>query len=56
MYFRKNTADNLTFDEELANGDLVVVDKLVEVRNEDLEPAGRMAAGRRSKTPGAGAR
>ena len=35
MYFRKNTADNLTFNEELAelvNGDLdAVVDKLSEV-------------------------
>ena len=34
MYFRKNTADNLTFNVELANGDLEVVDKLVEVQKE----------------------
>ena len=33
MYLRKNTADNLTFNVELANGDLdVTVDKLGELR------------------------
>ena len=33
MYFRKNTAENLTFNVELVNGDLdVVVDKLDEVQ------------------------
>ena len=34
MYFRKNTADNLSLNVELANGDLEVVDKLVEVQKE----------------------
>ena len=37
MYFRKNTADNLTFNVELVelvNGDLVVVVKVVEVQKE----------------------
>ena len=32
IYFRKNTADNLTFNVELANGDLEVVNKFVEVQ------------------------
>ena len=37
MYFRKNTADNLTFNVELVelvNGDLVVVVKVVEVQKD----------------------
>jgi len=37
MYFRKNTADNLTFNEELVelvNGDLEVVVKVVEVQKD----------------------
>ena len=51
MYFRKNTADKLTFKEELANGELEVVVKLVEVQGNP--PAD--AAGRRTKTPDAGA-
>ena len=41
MYFRKNTADNLTLNVELVNGDLAVVNK----------PVGRKAAGRRTETP-----
>ena len=32
MHFRKNTADNVAFNLELANGDLEVIDKLVEVQ------------------------
>ena len=52
MYFRKNTADNLTLNVELVNGDLeAVVGKLVEVQKEVREPAGREAAGRRTETP-----
>ena len=34
MYFPKNTADNLKFNVELANVDLEVVDKLVEVQKD----------------------
>ena len=34
MYFRKNTADILTFNEELVNGDLEVVVKVVEVQKD----------------------
>ena len=35
MYFRKNTADNLTFNVELANGDFdAAVDKLGEVQKD----------------------
>ena len=59
----KNTANNLTFNVELADGDLdVAVDKLGEVQADVREvvvvvavdpPAG--AAGRRSKTPETGA-
>lgn len=47
MYFRKNTADNLTFNVELANGDLEVVDKLVEVQKDvrgNRRPRGRGSA------------
>ena len=68
-YFRKNTADNLTFNVTLVNGDLEVVNKLVQVvRNSGTRrPRGRGsargdagnppadAAGRRTKTPEAGA-
>ena len=34
MYFRKNAANNLTFNVELANGDLEVVEKLLEVQKD----------------------
>ena len=37
VYFRKNTADNLTFNEELVelvNGDLEVVVKVIEVQKD----------------------
>ena len=51
MHFRKNTADNLTFNVELVNGDLEIIDKLVEVQKEVREPAGREAAGQRTETP-----
>ena len=34
MYFRKYTADHLTFSVELVNGDLEVVDKLVGVQKD----------------------
>ena len=47
MYFGKNTADNLSLNAELANGDLVVVDKLVEVQKDVLgnrRPRGRGSA------------
>ena len=47
MYFRKNTADNLSLNVELAKGDLVVVDKLVEVQKDVLgnrRPRGRGSA------------
>ena len=62
MYFRKYTADNLTFNVELANGDTDAgVDKLGEVHEVPYvvvivavdPPAG--ATGRRSKTPEEGA-
>ena len=67
MYFRKNTADNLTFNVELVelvNGDLEVVVKVVEVQKEvqdvvvcsSRRSAGRCrGSARRSKTPEAGA-
>ena len=51
MYFRKNTADNLTFNVELANGDFEVVDKLVEIqRSSGNPPAERPRVGA-LKTP-----
>ena len=42
----------MTFNVELVNGDLeAVVDKIVQVQQEDREPAGREAACRRTETP-----
>ena len=66
MYLRKNTADNLSFNVELANGDLdVAVDKLGEVQKDVrdvvvvvvvVDPRPRERSGsRRSKTSEAGA-
>ena len=64
VYFRKNTADNLTFNVELVNGDLdAVVDKLGEVQQNVrdvvvvvlvVDPRERSGS-RRSNTPEAGA-
>ena len=56
--FRKNTADNLTFNVDLVNGDLdAVVDKLGEVQKEVRQvarvvvdpPAGRPRVGTRRR-------
>ena len=56
MYFRKNTADNLTFSVELVelvNGDLVVVVKVVEVQK-DVHDVVVVVSSRRSAGRAAG--
>ena len=54
-YFRKNTADNLTFNVEFVNADLeAVVDKLVEVQEVRNLPAERPRVGARRRRSPAG--